>query len=203
MQFLPFTCGPAALIQLLQAEGIEISNSLAEQISIWRTANTIFSGDGPPGCSAEGLALAASERGVPLDVFLSHDGFDLTDTVRAQKKKSLIRLAITEQRRLLRQRGVAIRRFDVSNRRFKSKLARANHFIVLVRQSYVSNLLDYHWIYARRRNDDEVLVYDPYLTKYKNLKHDIDRVDGRLLMTFDDLLRRSSPNRGRDRCWLF
>ncbi|MCW5696110.1 MAG: peptidase C39 family protein [Bauldia sp.] len=201
MQLLPFTCGPAALIRLLRDRGFDTPDSLQEQIAIWRTANIVAVSDEPAACSGEGLVIAADDRGLRLRLYSARP-LDFTDTLRDPDKRELIQTVVADQRAELVRRGLAPERFDLAEPAFAARLDAAEDFIVLVRQTYLSRHLDYHWIFARRIGAD-VRVYDPYLPHYDNVKRDLARSGDCFTVPFAQLLAMSRLNGGRDRLWLF
>jgi hypothetical protein len=69
-----FTCGPAALLTAIKHIDPSYLSYTEEEFAIWHEANTIFMGDGHPGCSCYGLALAALRRGFKAKINLNLNG---------------------------------------------------------------------------------------------------------------------------------
>lgn len=68
-QSTDFTCGPACLVAALNHTAKKAAFSQADELQIWREANTVYMGDGLPGTSAYGLALAAQLRGLHTTIY--------------------------------------------------------------------------------------------------------------------------------------
>ncbi|EGH71280.1 peptidase C39 family protein, partial [Pseudomonas syringae] len=73
-QTLEFTCGPACLLMAMKALQPARSMGRAEELQIWREATTVFMTSGHGGCSPQGLALAALQRGFAVKLLVSVSG---------------------------------------------------------------------------------------------------------------------------------
>jgi len=71
-----FTCGPAVLLTGMRALNPNIILSKEEEYLIWHESNSIFMGEGHPGCGIYGLALSAMKRGFLTKISLNLQGDD-------------------------------------------------------------------------------------------------------------------------------
>lgn len=70
----PFTCGAAALITALQFLGrLSTPPTRTLELSLWRKANTVYMGEGMPGCGPYGLGCIALDYGCAAALFASRE----------------------------------------------------------------------------------------------------------------------------------
>ncbi len=68
-----FTCGPACLIMALTLlEKIEKPRTPITELEFWRRANTVYMGEGHPGCGPYGIARLARLHGCDVRILQSH-----------------------------------------------------------------------------------------------------------------------------------
>ncbi|HTV71082.1 MAG TPA: peptidase C39 family protein [Rhizobiaceae bacterium] len=162
-QALDFTCGPAALIRFLNWRGSSIANNLGNQIRIWRTANTVYMGQGPAGCDAAGLVKAAEEFGESANLLRTKPDFSFASTVRDHERRAVIRLAEREHLAFANGLGRVCVCKDM-----REALAIVGHRPMLLlcsmRAYSMSNV--HHWIACRPRGKGSEL-YDPSTGQYE------------------------------------
>ncbi|MBX3575744.1 MAG: peptidase C39 family protein [Rhizobiaceae bacterium] len=162
-QKLPFLCGPAALIRFLNWRGSSISNSLRNQIDIWRTANTIFMGQGAAGCDGAGLVRAADRLGETLTIVRTQPRFSFAGTVRDPLKKKVIAGVEHDNIAFARGRGL-LGRFTGWDETMEELKARP--LLVLCSMRAYSRSNEFHWIACRpaRRGAE---LHDPLAGQYE------------------------------------
>src|SRR5581483_4060300 len=98
-QSTDFTCGPACIMMALGWADPEFQPSPALEFQLWREATTIFTGSGPGGCEAYGLALAIKRRGLQPEIYVSRPGPYFLDTVRSAEKRRVMQVTQADFRR--------------------------------------------------------------------------------------------------------
>lgn len=127
-----------------------------DEFMIWREANTVFMGEGHPGCGPYGLALAAVRRGARAAIWLSqrHNMFAATleDSCQSQI------MHMVEQRDLAdaENAGVVIIERSFLLRDVLGEAAGA--VLLLVKDS---SGVDDHWIVLVPEGQDGWVVFDP------------------------------------------
>jgi len=91
-QTLGFTCGPACLMMAMKAFHPTLRLDRTLELQLWREATTIFMTSGHGGCSPYGLALAASKRAFPCEIFVNGNGVLFQESVRNPEKRQVIAL---------------------------------------------------------------------------------------------------------------
>ncbi len=89
-QTTDFTCGPSALMMALCALNNRYEMTQEKELSLWRTATTIFMMSGHGGCHPVGLALAAVNEGYVAKVVINQDVPLFVDGVRDSNKKAIV-----------------------------------------------------------------------------------------------------------------
>jgi len=89
-QTTDFTCGPSALMMAMCALDGRFEMTQEKELSLWRTATTIFMMSGHGGCHPVGLALAAANEGYEARVVINQDVPLFVDGVRNAEKKNIV-----------------------------------------------------------------------------------------------------------------
>ena len=89
-QTTDFTCGPSALMMALCALNNRYEMTQEKELSLWRTATTIFMMSGHGGCHPVGLALAAVNEGYVAKVVINQNVPLFVDGVRDSNKKAIV-----------------------------------------------------------------------------------------------------------------
>lgn len=161
-QTTDFTCGPACLVSVLHYFFPEREFTTADEFNIWREANTVFMGEGSPGTSAYGLALAAEKRGLATTVYdFDHAHlFAINQGERPDFEQDvLLRMLKHDEAEYRREsRGdIFYRRAtpeDWGNQFSKGRLA-----IVLIKDF---TDVDLHWVLVHKIENGYVHLHDPY-----------------------------------------
>lgn len=107
-QTTPFTCGPAALMMAMHGVNRAYQPSQEEELTIWRTATTIFMTSGHGGCHPIGLALAAKSRGFGVEVWINQTGTLFIDGVRNDDKKQIVELVDHSFKRQAQEQAIPV-----------------------------------------------------------------------------------------------
>lgn len=91
-QTTTFTCGPTALMMAMRGLSKNYQPTQHEELQIWREATTIFMTSGHGGCHPIGLALAATHRNYPVEVWINKETTLFVDGVRGENKKRVLEL---------------------------------------------------------------------------------------------------------------
>ncbi|GFD69620.1 GNAT family N-acetyltransferase [Tenacibaculum sp. KUL118] len=89
-QTTDFTCGPSALMMAMCALDNQYEMTQEKELSLWRTATTIFMMSGHGGCHPVGLALAAVNEGYMAQVVINQNVPLFVDGVRDTHKKAIV-----------------------------------------------------------------------------------------------------------------
>lgn len=162
-QTTPFTCGPAALLMAMAQQASDFKASQAEELTIWREATTIYMTQGVGGCSGEGLAIAASNRGFEGELWVSDDGAPFVDGVRDNAKKQVMEtvhqhfMAQLMTSQVMRQIG------QPSLEQLREKLAHGYSLIALISTWTLNRNQAPHWVHIVAIGEKFVYINDPDL----------------------------------------
>ena len=107
-QTTDFTCGPSALMMAMCALNNRYEMTQEKELSLWRTATTIFMMSGHGGCHPVGLALAASSEGYIAKVVINQDVPLFVDGVRDGNKKAIVENVEWQFMAEAREKGIAV-----------------------------------------------------------------------------------------------
>ncbi|HET6566484.1 MAG TPA: GNAT family N-acetyltransferase/peptidase C39 family protein [Rhodothermales bacterium] len=162
-QTLDFTCGAACLMMGLKHFQPDLKLTRTLELDLWREATTIFMTSGIGGCSAEGIAIAATERGLHAMVVTNDRGVPFIDTVRSQDKKEVIEIVHRSFKRRLKETGnpIVYRRFT---RRDIVSAIDLNIVPVLLVSGYrlYGEKLP-HWVVVTGYDEHFVYIHDPWV----------------------------------------
>ncbi len=162
-QTTDFTCGAACLMMALKHFNPKTRLTRYVEIDLWREATTIFMTSGVGGCSAEGMAVAASRHGlVPLVVTSDRD-VPFIATVRNAEKKEVIELAHRSFKRTLKELGrpVAYRHLSPAHIRRAVDLGLVVILLVSGYRLYGEKVP--HWVVVTGYDEHFVYIHDPYV----------------------------------------
>ena len=111
-QTTDFTCGPSALMMAMCALNNRYEMTQEKELSLWRTATTIFMMSGHGGCHPVGLALAASSEGYIAKVVINQDVPLFVDGVRGSNKKAIVENVESQFMVEAREKGVTVEILD-------------------------------------------------------------------------------------------
>ncbi|HEY4162507.1 MAG TPA: peptidase C39 family protein [Dongiaceae bacterium] len=166
-QSLNFTCGPSSLMMAMKALDRRQPIDRAHEMQLWREANTVFMGDGHPGSSPYGLALAAWRRGFQAELWLSHRGSFLLGYQKQKPKRVVSDLIQREDEKLVKSARIPskVRRWNVSD--LASAIAVGAVPLVLVSTDLFHGDNGPHWVAISAVDAGNVYVNDPWITRSK------------------------------------
>lgn len=162
-QSLPFSCGPACLMMAMRAFGGAVPPSRAEELALWREATTVYLAAGHGGCSPHGLAVAAARRGFDVEVYDRDGAVPFLDSVRADAKKEVVRLAHDEFLAELRERGVRVVVAPFGIETVDAAVRRGRIAILLVSGYRLYAQKTPHWVVVTGSDEDHLYVHDPFV----------------------------------------
>lgn len=107
-QTTDFTCGPSALMMAMCALNNRYEMTQEKELSLWRTATTIFMMSGHGGCHPVGLALAAVNEGYAAKVVINRDVPLFVDGVRDANKKEIVENVEQQFMAEARKKGISV-----------------------------------------------------------------------------------------------
>lgn len=123
-QTTDFTCGPSALMMAMCALDNNFEMTQEKELSLWRTATTIFMMSGHGGCHPVGLALAAVNEGYTADVVINQNVPLFVDGVRDSNKKAIVENVEAQFMTDASARGISVEisdwRVDIIDQTLKS-----------------------------------------------------------------------------------
>ena len=123
-QTTDFTCGPSALMMAMCALNNRYEMTQEKELSLWRTATTIFMMSGHGGCHPVGLALAAVNEGYAAKVVINRDVPLFVDCVRDANKKEIVENVEQQFMAEARKKGISVEisdwRVDVIDQTLKA-----------------------------------------------------------------------------------
>ena len=162
-QTLDFTCGPAALIMAMAHLDATIEPDRALELRLWREATTIFMTSGHGGCGPHGLALAATRRGFPVELYLSDDSTFLVDSVRSAEKKEVMRLVQQDMEEELAERAVPVAHQPLPLEALRRRFDEGAVPLVFISSYAILGERVPHWIVVTGFDEHFVYCHDPFV----------------------------------------
>lgn len=161
-QTLEFTCGAACLMMAMQA--LDRDRTLFDrtlEIRLWREATTIYMTSGHGGCGPHGLALAARRRGYGAEIHVSDAGPLFLNSVRAEKKKEVLRLVHQEMVEECVEAGVPITVKTLDVDELCRRYVAGEMILVLTSQWRIHGEKVPHWVVISGVDDERIYAHDP------------------------------------------
>ncbi|MDR9753382.1 GNAT family N-acetyltransferase/peptidase C39 family protein [Pseudomonas sp. SZMC_28357] len=158
-QTTDFTCGPACLLMAMAALQADRPMERREELQLWREATTVFMTSGHGGCSPQGLALAAWQRGFRVQLQVSMSGALFLDGVRDAHKKDVMRLVhqdFAEQLQATDVEQVVGGRLSLPR-----SMAEGGQALVLISSYRLTRSKSPHWVVVTDCDDEFVYLHDP------------------------------------------
>lgn len=162
-QTLDFTCGPAALMMAMARLDPALVPGRELELRLWREATTIFMTSGHGGCGPHGLALAATRRGFPVELYLSDDSTFLIDSVRSGEKKEVMRLVQQDMERELAERAVPIVHRPLALDALQSRFEEGAVPLVFISSYAILGERVPHWIVVTGFDEHFIYTHDPFV----------------------------------------
>lgn len=158
-QTTDFTCGPACLLMAMAALQPGRTMERREEVQLWREATTVFMTSGHGGCSPQGLALAALNRGFRVRLQVSVAGPLFLDGVRDEHKKEVMRLVHDEFQAQLARSDVE--HIPDAQLDFSRLLADGGQPLVLISSYRLTRSKAPHWVIVTDCDEEFVYLHDP------------------------------------------
>jgi ribosomal protein S18 acetylase RimI-like enzyme len=160
-QTTEFTCGPACLLMALAWADPALRPDPAFEFKLWREATTIFMSGGPGGCEPYGLAVTLRRHGLVPEIFVSHPGPYFVETVRAEEKRRVMRIAQAEFRREAHELRIPTHLKPLGESGLIDAFDSGAVAIVMVAGDHMFRRRLPHWVFAFAHEGRAILVHDP------------------------------------------
>jgi len=160
-QTTEFTCGPACIMMALAWADPSFRPSPALEFELWREATTIFTTSGPGGCEPYGMAVTLKRHGLAPELHASHGGPYFLDTVGAEDKRRVMRVAQEAYRREAVALKIPIHLAPLGESALMEALDGGAAAIVLVAGYRMVRRNVPHWVFAFGREGRHILLHDP------------------------------------------
>ncbi len=161
-QTTPFTCGPASLMMAMHSlapERCPLTTHM--ELQLWREATTIFMTAGHGGCSPEGLALSAWQRGFAVTLYMQCRDIPFIDGVRDAGKKKVIQLVHEDFIDQIRQTDIELHETAISPAQIQGHLREGAALITLISTWRLNRNKAPHWVFVANSDDHFVYLNDP------------------------------------------
>jgi hypothetical protein len=176
--------------RLLNVQGLKP----VDEYLIWRRANTLFMGEWQPGCSGEGLAMAAKAMGLDVVMYeCAEQGLLIDDHLSELKTKSelddnapeIMQMMMEYDREAFEAAGGKVVEGLPNEAVLKAHLDKGDVLLALV----IDGLPDWrtlHWVTVVK-NGDKIMVLNPYRLEDVNLRvHEISMAELMHEISFDE-----------------
>jgi ribosomal protein S18 acetylase RimI-like enzyme len=160
-QTLGFTCGPSCLMMAMKAFAPPLRLDRTLELQLWREATTIFMTAGHGGCGPHGLALAASRRGYPCEIYVSGHGILFQDSVRNPEKRAVIQLVQDDFTQQASQAGIPVRYRAAGAHELSRCLKDGGIPLVLISAYRITGERSPHWVVVTGCDDHYFYIHDP------------------------------------------
>ena len=162
-QTTEFTCGAACLMMAMRILDRQYTFEREEEFQIWREANSVFMGEGHPGCAPHALALAAKARGYGVSLWLWNTDDLFADWTRKRSHKNI--MLMMEAYDIKRADGAGL---ETENRKFTPAdlhHMRAQGYVPIV---LTAEGIEAHWVVITHSDEAHIYAHDPYIDAEKN-----------------------------------
>lgn len=160
-QTTPFTCGPSALLMAWRSLQPQAPVSRMEELNIWREATTIYLTTGHGGTSPQGLALAARQRGLTPQLWLSQADVPFLDGVRSAHKRELMQLVGEDFQQRCEAAGIPQRLGAFSVADLRAALQQGERILLLISTWRLNRNKAPHWVWLVAMDEDYAYINDP------------------------------------------
>ena len=161
-QTTPFSCGPAALMMAMHSldpNSCELSRRT--EMQLWREATTIFMTSGHGGCSPEGLALSAWQRGFEVTLYLQCKEIPFIAGVRDSRKKQVIELVHEDFIQRIGETDIVLSPRAITPAQFQRHVDAGDSLITLISTWQLSRDKAPHWVFISDSDPQFVYLNDP------------------------------------------
>ncbi len=161
-QTTPFTCGPAALMMAMHdLDPASCTLDRRTELQLWREATTIFMTSGHGGCSPEGLALSAWQRGFDVALYMQCGDIPFIDSVRDPRKKLVIQVVHEDFIDRIGETDIALHSAPIPPQEFRDSLDQGARLITLISTWRLNRNKAPHWVYVTGSDEQVVYLNDP------------------------------------------
>jgi ribosomal protein S18 acetylase RimI-like enzyme len=175
-QHTPFTCGPAAIMMAMAGLDPAYKTSLHEELQLWRETTTIYMTSGHGGCHPLGLALAARQRGFKTEAWINKRGPLFTESVRSEKKKTVIETVHADFLSQTKRAGISIRYKALDLNTLREACDRGAVPIVLISTFRLDRKKAPHWVVVTGYDERCIYVHDPDYDEADETPRDLQHV---------------------------
>ena len=162
MQTTPFSCGPSALMMAMHSlEPDSCRLSRRTEMQLWREATTIFMTSGHGGCSPEGLALSAWQRGFAVTLYMQCNDIPFIEGVRDERKKKVIKLVHDDFIDQISETDIALYHTAITPDQFQRHIDAGDALITLISTWRLNRNKAPHWVFITDCDDQCVYLNDP------------------------------------------
>jgi len=160
-----FTCGPAALLTAMKNLNKKINLTPLDEFLIWKEANTIFMGEGHPGCGTYGLGCSSIKRGFNTEIYTNVKTNELLfdDCITDKQEKNVYKQMEEEDRRAYVEAGGIIHFKKIAAKTIQKKLNNSHLALTLIDDPHIKN--GAHWVTLITSNEDTITCFNPYAEK--------------------------------------
>lgn len=166
-QSLDFTCGPACLMMAMRVFRSDQDLDEIAEINLWREATLVFMTSGHGGTGPHGMALAARLRGHEVRLLLSTDTVPFMKSVRAERKREIIKLVHDDLRSRALDAGVVRSLCDFTFEDIAAAMHRSFVPIILISTFRLTGDREPHWVVVSGFDGDTIFLKDPDLKSYQ------------------------------------
>ncbi|WP_210396238.1 GNAT family N-acetyltransferase/peptidase C39 family protein [Motiliproteus sediminis] len=161
-QSTPFTCGPASLMMAMASlDADSCSLDTRTEIQLWREATTIFMTAGHGGCSPEGLALSAWQRGFDVTLYRQCHDIPFIEGVRDERKKQVIRLVHDDFIERINASEIQLQDTAITPAQLQQHIAAGDCLITLISTWRLNRNKAPHWVFVAGCDERFVYLNDP------------------------------------------
>ncbi len=162
IQTTPFSCGPAALMMAMHSlDPNSCALSRRTEMQLWREATTIFMTSGHGGCSPEGLALSAWQRGFDVTLYLQCKEIPFIAGVRDSRKKNVIELVHEDFMQRISETDITLSPRAITPAQFQRHVDAGDSLITLISTWQLSRDKAPHWVFISGCDEQFVYLNDP------------------------------------------
>ena len=162
-QTTSFTCGPCALMMALGGLGSNQPLSRELELQLWREATSIYLISAPGGCDPIGMAVTATKRGYPTEVFVNQPGPYFTQMRRGAQRLDVMSEAQRIFARQALELGIPIQHRALDLEALIAALDRGAIAIVLISTHRMYGDRTPHWIVVYDHDADFLFAHDPWV----------------------------------------
>lgn len=160
-QTTDFTCGPASLMMVMKTLRPTMTLDRSLELQLWREATTIFMTSGHGGCSPQGLALAAWNRGFNTTLITNSHEVPFINSVRSEEKKSVVELVHHDFEQAITHTNICVKDSVIDVAILANYIDGGGLAVVLISSYRLNRSKSPHWVVLASISDTFVYFHDP------------------------------------------